>query len=304
MKVYLAGERAYTPENLKLLLGVQKRRLFSYYYHGSAASQFGRQGELSPETQTAIDAGLELFLDCGAFTAFTKNVTIDLADYAEFVRRHGKHYSAISSLDDTTKHPEISYKNLKELEKLGVKSCPVYHAREPVEWLERYIDEGHDYIFLGGLVPETTAWLKEWLDQLWDTHLTNKDGTPRVRVHGFGLTTLELLVRYPWYSVDSSSWLMIGVYGGIVMRRGKRLFTVAISNQSKATDMLRAQHFAALSKMEQSQIRHELAKLHITPEQCSETYVYRDIVNAWTFQNLEDLGPSHFIRQNEGFFAS
>ena len=40
-----------------------------------------------------------------------------------------------------------------------------------------------------------------------------KDGKPKVKVHGFGMTTRELLFRYPWASVDSTSWYS-SRYGG------------------------------------------------------------------------------------------
>ena len=56
---------------------------------------------------------------------------------------------------------------------------PVHHVRDNNNWLQRYIEEGYDYICLGGMVPETPQYLKEWLDHVWHNYLTNADGTRR-----------------------------------------------------------------------------------------------------------------------------
>jgi hypothetical protein len=40
-------------------------------------------------------------------------------------------------------------------------------------------------------------------DEVWHYILSNN---PSLKVHGFGLTNIELMERYPWYSVDSSSF--------------------------------------------------------------------------------------------------
>jgi hypothetical protein len=66
----------------------------------------------------------------------------------------------------------------------------------------------------------STDVLRGWLDQLFSTFLC-KDGWPIVKVHGFGLTTLKLLLRYPWYSVDSTSWVMESRNGRIYIPRKK-----------------------------------------------------------------------------------
>jgi hypothetical protein len=59
--------------------------------------------------------------------------------------------------------------------------------------------------------------LQTWLDRVFDKFLTNPDGTPKVKVHGFGLTTPDLLFRYPWYSVDSGTWWRVSRYGGSLL---------------------------------------------------------------------------------------
>jgi hypothetical protein len=43
----------------------------------------------------------------------------------------------------------------------------------------------------------------------------DKRGQPSIRVHGFGSAHVRLLRHYPFYSVDSASWLIAGAHGKI-----------------------------------------------------------------------------------------
>jgi hypothetical protein len=63
-------------------------------------------------------------------------------------------------------------------------------------------------------------------------------------VHGFGLTSLPLMLRYPWYSVDSTTWLMTSRMGSIYIPRWKNgkwvydemSWKVAVSNRNPNKD--------------------------------------------------------------------
>lgn len=66
-------------------------------------------------------------------------------------------------------------------------------------------------------MPESSAILRRWLDHVWGKFLTNPDGTPKIKVHGFGMTRPSLMFRYPWHSIDSTTWTMTSQYGGLMM---------------------------------------------------------------------------------------
>jgi len=54
------------------------------------------------------------------------------------------------------------------------------------------------------------------------------NGKAVVKVHGFGVTAHEYLLRYPWWSVDSTTWTKKGGFGTIFMpkkRQGEYIFT-------------------------------------------------------------------------------
>jgi hypothetical protein len=300
MKVYLAGEWKVS-EYGKLTTAGVRRRLISYFYHQN----------IDDDVKMSAEMGLDLFLDSGAFTAFTKKVKIDAKRYTKFIQDCKGIWSCCSSIDHIGRGNEAaqkSYDNLKELESLGASVCPVFHVREPEAWLTRYIDEGYPYIFIGGMVPETTGWLRERLDGLWGEYLCNPDGTARVKVHGFGLTDSQLMFRYPWYSVDSSSWLMTGIYGSCMLETPGGMKKIVFSEESPEARKMKGWHFKTLSPGMQDQVREWVQPYGVTVEQLmSDTdlaaYRYRNVVNAASFQALEKNGVDRFIGRQDTLFA-
>lgn len=285
MKVYLAGEQFAGVEDKV------KRRLFSYWYNRNNTKHI----------DLAYKFGQDLFLDSGAFTAFTQKTEIDPKLYAEFIHDNGDKFTTCSSLD-AIGDPEKSYQLLKELEDLGVKVQPVFHAREDDKWLIKYLEEGYDYIFIGGMVPETTNWLKGWLDYLFTNYLTDSKGRAVVKLHGFGLTDQQLMFRYPWHSVDSTSWLFTGSFGSCVFMINKKLHKIVFTPESPSAKKLDAPHYFNLPQIMKKEIDKWLEKFEVTAEQCSEHYSYRNVVNSRTFQEMEDLGTDTFIKRDKGLF--
>ncbi len=151
--------------------------------------------------------GTELFLDSGAFSAYTQGSVINLQEYIDFVKMEEEQFTIVANLDSIG-DPKQTWKNQKEMEKQGIDALPCFHVGEDIKWLRKYIKK-YDYIALGGMVPyaKKSRVLTEWLDTVFKDHICGDDLMPRVKVHGFGLTNRRLMMRYPWYSVDSSSWV-------------------------------------------------------------------------------------------------
>jgi hypothetical protein len=301
VRIYLAGEREGGPK-LWIQSGKVKRRLYSYFYHND-------KGNVpDDDIMVAAGLGLDLFLDSGAFSAFTKKVTIDPKQYAKFIEANRGIWTTCSSLDaigSGEQAAQASYDNLKTLEQLGVRVQPVFHVREPEKWLQRYIDEGYDYIFIGGMVPETTQWLMDRLDVLWDKILVDPvTRKARVKVHGFGLTDQKLMFKYPWFSVDSSSWLMTGIFGSCVFRPGHtdKLRKVVFSDDSPDLRKPNSWHYKLLPQAMRDQVDEWLIPYGVTAAQCGESYYYRDAVNSAVFQSLEDLATETFAAPQETLF--
>jgi len=158
------------------------------------------------------------FLDSGAFSAWSKGVTIDLDRYINFIKRFKEHLDVYANLDNITDIQETE-DNQKKMEDAGLKPLPVFHHGEPFEILDRMLDT-YDYIALGGMVPIPTVRLDPWLTLCFE-RICNKDGTPAKKIHGFGLTTISLMKKYPFYSVDSVSPVLTGAMGGIMGAEGQ-----------------------------------------------------------------------------------
>lgn len=163
---------------------------------------------------------VDLFLDSGAFSAWTQGTEININEYIAFVQKHQDIIEVYANLD-VIGDPKATWKNQKIMEAAGLTPLPTFHYGEDIKWLERYLRSGYDYIALGGMVPISTSALRYWLDNLFQNYLCTPSGIPKVKVHGFGLTSLPLMLRYPWYSMDSTSWKIVGRLGGILVPRNQ-----------------------------------------------------------------------------------
>lgn len=246
--------------------------------------------------QTFVDSiradGRKVFLDSGAFSAFTKGVEVDLPKYCDYIKRNKdiiEHVDGtlLASVLDGIGDPLKTWQNQLAMEQLGVRPLPCFHYGEDERYLEWYI-ANYDYITLGGMVPISTPQLKLWLDQIWEKYLTDGSGRPKVKVHGFGLTTVSLMERYPWYSVDSSSWVQIARVGGMMLMPEARVLNV--SNQSPQR-RVEGQHIDTLTPPQRLAVEQKLAACGVDTERMRETYLSRWCYNIWAF---DQLGIQHF----------
>ena len=88
------------------------------------------------------------------------------------------------------------------------------------------------------------------------------DFLPTHKVHGFGLASPDLLIDYPWYSADTSSWVQYGRYGIIlvprringVLRYDKAPEVVTVSSRSKTVGKYNS-HFKQIGPNMQASIQ-------------------------------------------------
>lgn len=183
-----------------------------------------------------------LFLDSGAFGLYSRYVIPKLGradrydwfakegkltkkfrryldEFAVFVLEHRDgldHYTTV----DVIRNPQLSWESIRYLENKGLKPLPVIHANTDLKWVDKYIEAGHKYIGIGGMGRESTqqTYMK-WVDGLYKHICPRPSRLPIVKTHGFAMTSLELLLRYPWYSVDSSRWSKAAGYSSILVPR-------------------------------------------------------------------------------------
>lgn len=163
-----------------------------------------------------------LFMDSGAFSAHTRGIRIDLRDYYALIEHfRPTRYAAL----DVIGNPEATRRNLRQMEEDGFHPVPVFTRGAPLSDLEDLLERGYTDIAIGNLVGRQSREHKaSVLRCLADVFATlSKRDQRDVRIHGFGVTSVELLLRFPFYSVDSSTGMMSGGLGTEYRLRGFRL---------------------------------------------------------------------------------
>jgi hypothetical protein len=229
--------------------------------------------------------GKRVFLDSGAYSAMSKGVSIDLGKYCDYIHENGdiiEHASVLDAIGD----PLATWRNQYAMEQRGVNALPCYHYGEPTDVLDWYVDY-YPYVTIGGMVPISTKQLIIWLDRIFEEHLCHPDGTPRCKVHGFGLTSLDLMFRYPWYSVDSSTWVQWSAFGMILIPG--RMGQLDVSNKSSRRKQA-MQHLDALPEIMTEAIETEIKTMRGEPDRLREHYYSRWAWNCWAFPEHARLG--------------
>lgn len=193
---------------------------------------------------------MRLFLDSGAFSVWNRNESINLEDYIEFCKRYQKYLDAIATLDVIPGNPNRKptpveaneaarrgYLNFRKMLKAGISPeilLHTFHQNDPTCWLERLVNEGWPYIGVSPANDRTSTQREKWLQTECLPILLDSEGKTKVKFHGFAVTSLKLALNYSWFSVDSSSWRLIG--GGF----GK-IFTPLSINLKKKEDFYNIQ---------------------------------------------------------------
>lgn len=297
MLVWLAGANNRARE---LSIVIEAR-----YYTGPMASY----DEISKSDLAMLTPdAFRFFLDSGAYSAWTKGTAIDLDEYMEFIRANLDQLDVYASLDVIPGKPgrvatqaereeaaEQSWANYLTMVREGFDPLPVYHYGEDRRFLERMMQYGCDYIGIGGLVGVPGDLRRQWLDRVFD-RLTDSQGMPLVKTHGFGMTSIPLIFRYPWYSVDSTTWIKITANGAVylpALRNGEFVFDeipgiISVSDKNvKQTEG--GKHGNSLSPAMRAILDRWLAFCGKTYAQVTESYFHRATVNVTFFRMVSEV---------------
>lgn len=155
-----------------------------------------------------------LILDSGAYTlnksVWAKRPPNILRAYANFSNLSSKYYDFSFNLDeDFSLHGyDVNMFNQLELEEANLDPVPVIHNINNTDEADRFIDFGYDIIAIGQCQGGRP--LKK-LERVIE-RIHNK----RVKVHVFGVTKIEPLLKLPIWSCDSSSWVQYVKYGQVL----------------------------------------------------------------------------------------
>lgn len=176
----------------------------------------------------------KLFIDSGAYTAYTRQVNLDVDEYISYLNSITDKLTIFAQVDKIpgehgkpkTKEqimeaPELSWQNylymrdrINEPDKL----LPIFHRREDFKYLEQMLETTFDgkhipYIGLAPTTDSSTVEKEKWFIKCFE--VINKSSNPNVKTHAFGMTSLRLLESFPFTSADSTSWIMTAINGNI-----------------------------------------------------------------------------------------
>lgn len=234
----------------------------------------------------------KLFIDSGAFTAWTKGIYIDVDAYIKWINDRSDSIDLYGQVDTIpgTLNEGLGY---KDFENSAIKTWNNYlymrprmknpegllytfHAGEPIKYLQQaldYTDEHGNhipYIALGGVVGNTKQARYDFFENCFYTikHSSNPD----VKVHAFGMTDFDLLNTFPIYSADSTSWIMVGAMGSIMSDYGNILVSDKQKNNSK--------HYSHLPKQYKNELEKQVIKYGYNFSMLSESRDSRVMYNA------------------------
>jgi hypothetical protein len=172
--------------------------LMSYHYFSNKSAQWMR--DQFPDIKTRI------FIDSGGFSAMTLGEPVRLKDYARYLVDNKSAIDVYANLD-AVGDGDKTHRNQTIMEAEGLSPIPVFHVNTDFRHLDRILERGYPYIALGGMVPYMRGGGKKKL-AVWLRQVFARIGKRDVKVHGFGVgTTWKIASGFPWYSIDSSSWV-------------------------------------------------------------------------------------------------
>lgn len=274
---------------------------------------------------------VDLIMDSGAYSCWKKQESLTVDEYGEFLLANASwidhavnldvipgSWGRVPSPNEVEQSAEVGWKNFKRLRKQGINTMPVFHQGERIYWLDKMLDAGCDYIGISPANDRTTDQKIEWLDEIYG-YLCGQEGYPKVKTHGFGVTALPLIYRYPWYSLDSVTWLLVGGYGGgfipICDSEGNPDFTqaprvihFAASRPDKpppAATLEPGGAYVTLQGATKAYVDKYLADQEFDPERLRDEYLERQRLCARFFKLCSaSYMPPPFSAPKKGFFSA
>lgn len=248
---------------------------------------------------------VDLMLDSGAFSAWKHKVVIDITRYAEFLKANREILDTYINLDCIPGGPgkppsgeEVedaaaqSFKNYERLRSEGLEPMPVFHYGESTQWLERMLDSGAQYIGLGGTVGKPQQVRVGFFKRCFE--ILKKSGHGHVKTHGFGCTSGSIMMAFPFTSVDSTSWVMGGANGYIMVPKAgptgpnyrslQQVRTTGLGNMNN--------QIGGFGDLYRKHVLDFLQSIGVTLEDVCVSQASRNFVNMWCSNELAKIAKT------------
>lgn len=280
MKLYLAGMEESCVDKIDC------NALFSYIDQGKL--QFDKLKDF-------IKPG-KLFIDSGAFSAWTKGSKVNVKEYINWLNERSEDINLCGQVDvipgdrvfgatpkqvreaaqATWNNYLFMRKRLKNPEAL----LYTFHVGEPIEFLKQALewrDENGNpisYMAFGGMVGKSAKIRDVFLEKCFRT--IRESSNPNIKVHAFGMTDFDLLEKYPIYSADSTSWIMVGAMGNVMSDYGN----ITVSNNQ----IHDKNHYSHLPKKAIEDFNRTIQEFGFTLDELAEHRDNRILFNALYMQ--------------------
>lgn len=234
----------------------------------------------------------KLFIDSGAFSAWTKGRQVDTDEYVDWLNDRVDYIDLFGQVDiipgdivnGATKEQvndaaEGTWQNyLYMRDRVINKDALLYtfHVGEPSEFLQRALEWRDEngkpipYIALGGMVRKPMPVKRQFLADCFS--IIRKSSNPNVKVHAFGMTSTDLLEEFPIESADSTSWILTAATGNIITSFG----IVAVSEKMS----VKQEHYSYLPEHLQREFKNSISRYGFTLDELRHSRDNRIIYNA------------------------
>lgn len=252
----------------------------------------------------------KFFIDSGAFTTWTQGKQVDVDGYIKFVNENDKSLTIFGQVDSIPGKPGFvaswedrqkaclktieNYRYMIERLVSPEKCLYTFHCHNDFKHLENFLNKPFDikgkkfipaYMALGGMGNVPKQERINFIDKCFQ--MIEKSKNPNIKVHLFGITSLDLLQYFPRVtSVDSTKWLMVAAMGSILTNNG----TLYISEQKG--------HPLNID----DETMKNILRYGFTLEQLKTDTVYRCLYNAtWLEEKIKNLQFKKLLKLNKLF---
>jgi hypothetical protein len=263
--IFLSGRFTTNAEIEKAWLKISgcKHRCFSYaFVHKPGGLQYNKRVEAA--LHLCEQQKINIMMDSGAHSLHVisrstakrgenakKKQAISVVgaqekmfeEYCRYVHANKHLWTFYVTLDYERKQSVI-YNMQKKFHAKGLAPVPVYHGDSELLWLKKHKDMGHNFICIGGATLHPgKGGLKYYFDNVF-----NFGAKHGLEFHGLAFTSLDIIMSYPFKSIDSSTWSKIAAFGMIHFPdlRRRKFYNVHVSkkqtsNPNSVTHMTKIQ---------------------------------------------------------------
>lgn len=242
-----------------------------------------------------------IFLDSGAWAAHSRGVEIDVDEYISYANSISNRCNAIAQVDkipgvykqpktreQVLLAPQQSWNNylymrehIEEVNKL----LPIFHQGEDFKWLNNmleYKDAKGNHIEYIGISPANDSHINgkiDFMDKVFK--IIGSSSNPNVKTHAFGMTSLYLLERYPFWSADSAGWVKKAAYGFVYIPKpnivpGEMSYTlIGFGTRTNSPD-----HFVNQDAITKKYIREYIEQIGVKFDDLSNKVYERSLANC------------------------